>query len=305
MVYGIDRGNRGIVNPYRIRSWLFIPAVKENFFDKIMDLDGENKPDVIVFDLEDSVHVDYKEGAREILRSRLYEDVVYRKEFFRKYVGTIRANSYDTEWFKEDLKLIDMIKPDFFALSKVESADQIRFVRHNSSASQLFVPIETIRGFRNRERIMREMQPHDVFVVGYEDLSAELMIERPELDSVNPLTKIILRSIVSARKNNIIMIDAVSRKYGTPENIKSLEEECRYTAEKLGLSSKVAIHPSQVPVINSVFDKDPLIERAKEILGKFEELEDGSFVITNEKKEMMDTPSYRMYSKILDLWNRK
>jgi hypothetical protein len=47
-----------------------------------------------------------------------------------------------------------------------------------------------------------------------------------------------------------------------------------------------------------------MIRRAENVLGKFRELKDGSFVISNDK-EMMDTPSHRMYSKILDLWNRE
>ena len=142
-------------------------------------------------------------------------------------------------------------------------------------------------------------------MLGYEDLSSELMIERPDLDSMNPLTKIILRSVVSAREKDVVMIDAVSRKYGTPENIRELEKECLHTCYNLGMSSKVGIHPSQISVINRVFDKRAILRRGEEVLGKFRELKDGSFVITNGGKEMMDTPSYKLYSKILNLWNMK
>lgn len=303
MVYRGDENKGNNVNPFRIRSWLFVPAVKERFFDKILCFEGGGKPDVIVFDLEDSVSPDHKEEAREILKQYLHDDTAYRKEFSGKYKSVIRANSYDTEWFREDVKSIDEIGPDFLGMSKVESPEQIRFVRNNSRVSQLFVPIETIRGFRDRANIMRELGQNDVIVLGYEDLSAELMIERPDLESMNPLTKIISRSIVTARENDVVMIDAVSRKYGTPENLKELERECLHTFGRLGMWSKVAIHPSQVPVINSVFDKSPMIRRAENVLGKFGELKDGSFVIS-DGKEMMDTPSHRMYSKILDMWNR-
>lgn len=291
------------MNTYRIRSWLFTPAIKEKFFEKILNLGGEEKPDVIIFDLEDSVHPDFKVGARENLRKYLYEDRKYRKGFFSKYLVSIRINSYRTEPFREDLKLVSQIKPDFLMMSKVESPGEMRFVRKKSKVSQLFVIVETIKGFEDRESIMKDIGFNDALVLGYEDLSAELMIERPEnLNSTNPLTDILLKSIISARKNDIIMTDAVSRKYGTPDNLKELEKECIFTAG-LGLSSKVAIHPSQVPIINSIFDKRLLLENAKKNMGKFMELKDGSSVIVGENKDMMDMPSYRMYSKILRLWD--
>lgn len=294
-----------MVNPFRIRSWLFVPAVKEKFFEKIMTVEGEEKPDVIIFDLEDSVHPNHKSRAREILTSYLHDNEAYRREFSKKYVSVIRANAFGTDWFKDDMKTINRLKPDFFGMSKVESPDEIKYLRENSTVPQFFVPIETIKGFKKREGIIKELSTYDVLVLGYEDLSSELMIERPDLDSMNPLTKIILRSVVSAREKDVVMIDAVSRKYGTPENIRELEKECLHTCYNLGMSSKVGIHPSQISVINRVFDKRAILRRGEEVLGKFRELKDGSFVITNGGKEMMDTPSYKLYSKILNLWNMK
>lgn len=294
-----------IVNPYKIRSWIVFPSIKKNFIEKVLNFEGEYKPDAVMFDLEDSVHPDFKKEAREVLRDYLYGNKEYREELFRKYIGSVRINSYETNWFKEDLDLVNEIGFDFLVLPKVESPDQVRYVRGESETPQLFIAVETIKGFENRERIMKEMEWYDVFIMGYEDLSTDLFIERPEyLDSANPLTTILMNSVISARKNDITMVDAVSRKYGTPENLKELEKECLFT-RGLGLSSKVAIHPSQVPIINSVFDKKSLLEKAERVLGKFEELKDGSFVISDDKKEMMDTPSYKLYSNILELWNRK
>ncbi len=47
-------------NPFKIRSLLFIPAIKESYFDKIADLRDNERPDGIIFDLEDSVSEQYK-----------------------------------------------------------------------------------------------------------------------------------------------------------------------------------------------------------------------------------------------------
>jgi citrate lyase subunit beta/citryl-CoA lyase len=292
---------KSTINPYKIRSWLFVPAIKKPFFYSIMGLEEEDKPDVVVFDLEDSVHRDFKEKARGILREFLL-DQDYRELLFHKYIVTIRVNSFDTEWFSDDAKLISEVKPDFLGLSKVESPEQLAAARRG--CQQLFVPIETIRGLENAEGILEEMTWHDVLVLGYEDLSAELLIERPRLDASNPLASMLMNAIISARRHGITIIDAVSRKYGSQENLDDLRRECAFTSG-IGLASKVAIHPSQVAVINSVFDKRPLLRKAEEVLGRFNELTDGSFVVTGENKEMMDTPSYKFYSRILELWNRK
>jgi citrate lyase subunit beta/citryl-CoA lyase len=298
------RQGTGMINPYKTRSWLFVPAVKECFFDKVLGLRGREKPDVLIFDLEDSVHAGSKAEARRILHKRLHEGGAYRKEVSGRYVIAVRINSQETAWFREDLELVNRIRPDFLMLSKVESPDHVRAARESGGVPQLFVVIETIKGFENREEIMKEMEWYDIFTLGYEDLSAELMIERPaSLDSVNPITDMLLKTVISARKNNVTMIDAVSRGYGTPDNLKRTEDECAFTAG-LGLSGKIAIHPSQVQVINSVFDKGPLLERAERVLGMFGELKDGSSVISGDSKEMMDTPSRRLHSKILELWNR-
>ena len=70
---------------------------------------------------------------------------------------------------------------------------------------------------------------------------------------------------------------------------------------------KAAVHPNQVPVINKVFEKRrmSMLRRAREVLSKFEKLNDGSSVIVNKKGEMMDTPSYVMYKRILDMFEKK
>jgi citrate lyase subunit beta/citryl-CoA lyase len=196
------------------------------------------------------------------------------------------------------------IAPDFVMLSKVEEEKELLLTRKKCKNLQLFVVIESIKGFKNREKILSLMKPEDLFAIGYEDLSAELLIERPEDLSVeNPITKILIDCIISAREKDIVIADAVSRKFGTSENLEQLEKECQFTLS-LGLTGKVAVHPSQVPIINSVFDKEILLKRAEEVLAQFKELKDGSSVIVREGKEMNDTPSYKMYKKILDLWSR-
>lgn len=293
-----------ITNPFRIKSLLFIPAIKEKYFDKILDLKNNNKPDGIIFDLEDSVNEEYKDNAREILFNRLIKNTGYKTNISNLYKIFIRINSFKTKWFAGDLDLVKKIAPDFVMLSKVEKEKELLLTRKKCKNPQLFVVIESIKGVKNREKILESMKPEDLFAIGYEDLSSELLIERPnDLSIENPISKILIDCIISARDKDIIMIDAVSRKFETPKNLKYLEKECKFTLS-LGLTAKVAVHPSQVSIINRVFNKKILFKKARNVLGKFEKLEDGSFVIVSKNKEMIDTPSYKMYKKLLDLWNK-
>ncbi|HJW96569.1 MAG TPA: aldolase/citrate lyase family protein, partial [archaeon] len=105
------------INPLGIRSLLFVPCVKRRFFEKILSLEGDDRPDGVIFDLEDSVHPDFKEQARENLRE-FFESEGNRRAVFDKYTVLIRVNSYQTEHFKEDIRLANEIRPHFLMLAK-------------------------------------------------------------------------------------------------------------------------------------------------------------------------------------------
>ena len=185
-------------------------------------------------------------------------------------------------------------------LAKVESSAELRAIRESSEASRLLVAIESLKGLHNIDSILREMNKRDLFAIGYEDLSAEMGIERPKnLNSINLLTKLILDSAIHARRHGVAMLDAASRKF-LEHDLALLRDECLFTSN-LGLSGKVCIHPSQISTVNGVWGarNNLMQERGQRVVEGFKCLNDGSFVIVNEEKEMMDTPSYRMYDKLL------
>lgn len=287
-----------IVNPHMIQSFLMLPAIKEQFLLKLLTLKGKNKPDAVIFDLEDSISPNHKGEARETLKKYLIDDKSFRDTIFSNYVVWIRVNRFDTPYYKEDLKLVSKIKPHFILLAKVETTKEIDMIRAAIKGVQLCTPIETIKGYENREQILKHLNWFDCFCIGYEDLSSELLIERPDrLDQINPLSLIINNSLISARKYNRVIVDAVCRKFGTKKNLKNLEDECQL-ASNIGFSSKIAIHPSQIAIINKHFDKKNLLEKADKILKSFNKLNDGTSVVTTEDKQMLDTPSVRMYKRV-------
>ena len=271
-----------------IKSIHFVPANKTHYLEKI--LKHNEKPDALIFDLEDSVKPDAKDSARENL-VKMFEDY---KEELRNFTILIRPNKENTPFYKKDTEIIKQLNPDFIVLSKVESKKEIKrgkkiFYR------PVIVAIETILGIENSEEILSSLSDEDAVVVGYEDLSAELGIERPrDLFTVNPLTHNIFNVYTKARKYDIPILDAVCRYY-KQEDLEIMKNECEFTSN-LRFTGKFTIHSNQISIANEYFDKSKIKDFANDVVKKFYDIDDGSAVIVKDK-QMMDTPSLKLYKK--------
>ncbi len=292
------------MNPYKIRSILFIPGIETKFFQKVLTLKGKSKPNGLLFDLEDSIHPNYKQKARDNL-SALFKNTKYGEQIRKNYFIGIRTNALSSKWFEDDAKLIRNIQPHYVMIPKVEDPSQISFARKKTGVDQIFVIIETLKGLYRKEEILRSMKDTDILGLGYEDLAADLLIERPSLHTLNPMSFIILDCLIAARRNNVVMLDAISR-YFKEEDLEKFKQECVLTAS-WGLSGKSCMHPNQIAITNEIYGNrmQELLSYGDSILHQFESLKGGSFVIVNKKKEMMDTPSFRMYERLFQLMGRK
>ena len=169
------------------------------------------------------------------------------------------------------------------------------FLKSGESRTPYKIIIKSIKGFENREKIFSEAENCLLVSLGYEDLRAELGIERPELDDNNPLNSMLMETLVSAKKHRLQYMDAVSRKF-RDEDIEDFKEELRYGKE-IGSWGKVLIHPNQVPPTKKTYSREKEVEKAREKIRRFKEADSG--VITNEKGEMEDLPSLRQAEEIL------
>ncbi len=292
-----------MVNPYLIRSWLIFPAIKERFIRKTLTLIDENKPDVIIFDLEDSVADTFetKTKAREQLITYLLHSRHLRQQFYSMFCIGIRINNHNSPYTQCDIEAVKKINPNFVIIPKIETTQEVIEYQNIFLNTQLCVIIETLTGYENRDAITKALRPYDILAIGYEDLSSELGIEKPsDLTQPNPLVHILNECIISAKKNRVILKDGPSRKYGSLKNLRDFKEECQLSFQ-MGFGSKVAIHPTQIKIINSIFNKEKLRERAEQVLKEFDSLKDGTFVIGSQQSEMMDKPSFNLYSKTLKL----
>lgn len=290
-------------NPFLIRSWLIFPAIKERFLKKILKLEGVNKPDAVIFDLEDSVKdtAETKKKARNQLINYLLNDKNYRQKIYSNFIVGIRINNHNSSYAEKDIEAVQKINPHFVIIPKTESQRQVIKYQKAFSPMLLCIIIETLKGYDNRESILKALREYDILAIGYEDLCSELGIEKPcDFTQPNPLIHILNECIISAKKHNVILKDGPSRKYGSKKNLSDFKKECLFSLS-MGFGSKVAIHPTQIKTINATFSKEKLKKHAEEVIRQFKSLEDGTFVIANDKNEMMDKPSFTLYSKALKL----
>lgn len=286
-----------LFNPFLVKSLLFVPAINDAFLEKTLGLSGDDKPDGIIFDLEDSVNIDSKRDAREKLSKFLSK----HKEIKGEYKIGIRINGYKTKWVKEDTKLVRALQPDFVVIPKTEGAREVRKLRKWCKAKQLLIIIETIEGLNNAQKITQEFTKTDFAMCGYEDASADLMIERSsDLSKLTPLTFFLMQFIQICRSQKVILFDGPSRKFSSESDLSLLRQECEYT-NQFNFAGKAAIHPNQVSIINKIYNKERLRAKASEVIEQMEKAIAGSSVTTNSENEMIDTPSYKMYKKIIDL----
>lgn len=261
---------------------LFCPGNRPEYAEKLLALRPFETPDVVVFDLEDSLPASARDGAREELAVRLARESSYRAELDRKYPGglAVRINSFASRFFHDDLRVLnERISPDYVILPKVCSALELESTQESLGSAIECVPvIETILGFRRREEIFETLKGYartGSVIVGYEDLSYELGIVRPrDLSQPNPLNHILNEILLSASFYGQAVFDGVSRYFREEVGLHLANEEARFTAS-IGARGKFAIHPSQVAGIRNAFDPRRVSDEAARSLRMFEEAAKG------------------------------
>src|SRR5690606_2448274 len=128
---------------------------------------------------------------------KLCRDCIQIRDCFELIV---RINSARSVYFKDDLKLLKEVKPNMIGMTKVESSSEVAKCKNFTGINIAFVAIETIHGHENRDEIVSKLVAGDRLIMGYEDVSSELQIERPSLQTLNPLSFILMNTIVTAKK---------------------------------------------------------------------------------------------------------
>jgi citrate lyase subunit beta/citryl-CoA lyase len=256
-----------------MRSLLFVPADSARKLDKAMS----SGADALIIDLEDSIALDGKAGARAAAAAFVKEATASAA---RPYL-MVRVNGLQTGLIDADLDAIAPAKPDAIMLPKAEGgaavihADAKLAVREakndlpeghikilpiaTETAAALFVA-GTFAGARTRLIGL---------TWGAEDLSAELGA-RANRDGegrfLDPYRLARTLCLAGAAAAAVPAIDTVFVNFRDSEG---LRRECREACRD-GFVGKMAIHPAQVPIINEVFTPSAeAIAHAESIIAAF------------------------------------
>ncbi len=268
------------------RSWLFVPADSEKKVAKAI----ESEADAIIFDLEDSVVPGRKPAAREILKG--LADRSGGPDWW------VRINPIGSEFHKDDLELISRGDVDGIVLPKAESGADIVQLSHRTGTIPIHAIVtETAASLFNLLSYRDPKSPLVAMSWGAEDLSAALGAsskydESGELSFTYKLARsLCLAGAVAAR---VQPVDGVFADFRDEDGLRSEAEAAR----REGFTGKLAIHPSQVPIINAAFTPSAEdIAEAEAVAAAFEAHPEAGTVSVDGR--MVDRPHLEQARRVL------
>jgi citrate lyase subunit beta / citryl-CoA lyase len=248
-----------------MRSLLFTPADSPKKLDKAM----ASGADAVIVDLEDSISREGKARARESAAAFLKGAVAATA---RPQI-LVRVNGLQTGLTDADLDAIVAAKPDAIMLPKAEGGASVTHVDAKLAVREAMndlpdgqikivaIATETAAALFLAGTFAGASKRLSALTWGAEDLSAELGAERNR-DSegvlLDPYRLARVLCLAGAASAGVAAIDTVFTDFRDSE---AFRRECG-AARRDGFAGKMAIHPTQVPIINEAFT--PSVEALRE-----------------------------------------
>lgn len=270
------------------RSSLFIPANRPGMMQNAAYFNADS----IIFDLEDAISFSEKDAARVLLKEFL--DV-----FKPQYEVIVRINALDHLNGLLDLELlmgskIDTImlpKADYNTTRKLASLlDNFERARKIEKKTAVVPLIELATSILEVEEISR-LERVNGMLLGAEDLTNDLEIERTKTGE-----EIIYPRARLAFAAHAVKIDAIDTPFTDVIDEEGLEADC-IRARNLGMTSKSAIHPNQIPIINRIFS--PTSKQIAQALKIIEASASETGVFSLDGK-MIDKPIIERSKKLIE-----
>jgi citrate lyase subunit beta/citryl-CoA lyase len=285
-----------------IRSFLFVPSDSE----KKLDRADEAGADALILDLEDSVSLENKSRARELLLAFLSE----RPPAKRKFEIWARINPLDTDLALLDLAVIVAAAPDGLVLPKANGPQDVLRLSHYLDALEVqggvaahsikILPVATetpVSPFRLGDYAGAGLTRLLGLTWGAEDLSAALgASSNLDMSGQWALTYRMARSLMllAARAAGVQAIDTLYVNFRDEDGLRVSSRASR--AE--GFTGRLAIHPAQVRAINeSYMPSLEEIEHAHRVIAAFEAAPGAGTVGLDGK--MIDIPHLKQARGVL------
>ncbi len=239
----------------RSRSLIFIPGNNPRFLEKSKTINS----DIICFDLEDSVPMDEKESARNLVNKTIKE-INIMDQSTKKILVAVRINAPDTELAIYDLKKIITEGIDVIVIPKVENESQvinlsgmIKTLEQENNIQNNFIKlipsIESSLGVVNAYSIAKSDQRISSLIFGIFDFLHDMKIDTNDQEILTSFMYARAKVPVDARAAGIDSIDSI---WQDINDSKGLEKDLAL-GKKLGYTGKCVIHPSQIDLVHKVF----------------------------------------------------
>lgn len=278
-----------------MRSLLFVPGNSAKMIAKA----AASPADVVILDLEDAVHPDAKPEARKVV----VEALAAASAGCRRYV---RVNSLDAAWCAEDVEAVIPAGPDGIVLPKSFGPEDVERLgdmieRHEPPTRKgktgiIVVCTETPASTLSLAAKSWRHPRLTGLMWGGEDLSAAIGATANRDDQgryTEPFALARSLCLLAARAADVAPIDAVFTDFRDHDGLRREADAAR----RDGFSAKVAIHPSQIEVINRCFTPtEDERRRAERIIAAFEGSAKGAVQLDGV---MLDAPHLTQARRIL------
>lgn len=259
-------------------AWLFCPADRPERFEK-----AAAAADIVILDLEDGA-ADKPAGRQALAHTPLDPTRT-----------VIRINPHGTDEQRLDLEALAHTEYAYVMLPKCEAAEQVTAVAPHA----VVVIVETPLGALKVAESAAAANTRGV-MWGCEDLATTLGATANRLPDgrFREVAKHVRsQSLVAAKAYGRLALDSV---YADFKDLNGLRREVEDAAAD-GFDVKVAIHPSQVPVIRSGYAPSPdQVKWARRVLAQASQ-HTGAFSLEGS---MVDAPVLRRAERIVQLATR-
>lgn len=258
-----------IVRPRR--SFIFTPGLKPDMYPKAL----ASGADIVCIELEDGIAPKDKDVARQRALG------LFETKDQGEYVDVekiVRINCLRSQFGLDDVQAIlkTDTPPPAIMLPKVMTPDEVIWLddllNERGHDTRLHIIIETNAGLEAACDIARSSKRIDAMFFGGVDMAAELRCKNQ------------WQSLLYARSRVVhaaasVGIDVIDVPYLDLEDMEGMVAEAELVRD-LGFSGKGSVHPKQIAALNAVFTPTKeQIERARRIIGEFEQADTGLVVI--------------------------
>ena len=277
-----------------IRSLLFVPGNNLRFLEKAKTL----KADIVCFDLEDSVPLEEKKSARNLIKNIL----VKRGEYFSEIY--VRTNSPASGMIPDDLSEIVQKGIDGIVIPKVDEPSDIKKIekillslekKRKLKPIEIIASIESAVGVVNAYSIAASSKRISALVFGVFDLLNDLGVEYTKQTEGARYSK--EKIPVDARAAGKYAIDAI---WQDLNDVDGLEKDCT-NARNLGYAGKSIIHPNQIETVHRMFyPTTSEITWAKKVIQAYDEAKIKKKGATKVDGKMIDEVHYKRAKTLLE-----